>query len=723
MSEIFLSVLNMSISASWIVLAVLLLRVLLKKAPKWITVLLWAVVAIRLICPFSFESALSLMPSAETISPQVLTETPAVQTGFPTVNDTLNPIIEETTVTVATQKEVNLLQLCVLIFSKVWVVGVIALMAYAVISYVRIRRKVNTAVQLEENVYQSENVPSPFVLGFIKPKIYLPFAIDAQDIPYVIAHEQAHIRRKDHWWKPLGFLLLAVHWFNPLMWLSYVLLCRDIEHACDEKVIKDWDNVQKADYSQALLDCSVHRRMIAACPLAFGEAAVKDRVKSVLSYKKPAFWIVTIGVIAVAVIAVCFLTDPTSKIDDDLSAFLEAQILQHHSAGYLSGEYCCTDFEVIGTTKDNDNTTVYMWVLYSEYDKRGDTIEDVSGAHILTAITVNETDGQYTLAEYWEPQDGAYYADSVKEKIPWYWYWKAHDSSRYIERQRAACDKKAEAYFASAVVIDGIENYESEHHGKPLTLEDVKTLSQKGDALSWEDFDEFSYVVTGSGLHIRHYPIDEMFSLWIGGAGENDEVMYIRLYASDAANEGVDIRTDDVTAFIEAHRDNPVVTQVSYGYRVCPVDNTGENYARMCSIGGVPMNAAASHTKAFPIVTINSVEELQQFKNQMKDHMDFSRSYADVTSFDEACEEYTDDYFARTTLYLVYATGDTSATRFSLSYAAESQGVLSLGITEDRSQAGDTVRQGWLMCIGIPNSDLQHVQTVEAHVNATTLSE
>lgn len=204
----------------------------------------------------------------------------------------------------------NPLQTTIGIYEYIWIFGMIALALYTAISYWRLRRKVDTAVRYEDNIFQSENVGSPFVLGIIKPKIYLPFKMDEQDMEHVVAHEQAHIRRKDHWWKPLGFLLLTIHWFNPLMWLAYVLLCRDIELACDEKVIKELGNEQRADYTQALVACSVNRRMIAACPLAFGEVGVKERVKSVMNYKKPAFWIIILAVIACVVVVVCFLTNP-----------------------------------------------------------------------------------------------------------------------------------------------------------------------------------------------------------------------------------------------------------------------------------------------------------------------------------------------------------------------------------------------------------------------------
>ena len=310
MNELFLKIINMSISASWLVLAVLILRFVLKKAPKWINVLLWGIVAIRLICPFSFESTLSLIPSAETIPLNIgMDTTPTINSGISAINNAVNPIISQSNTPMA-GASVNLLQITIGIYEYIWIFGMIALALYTAISYWRLHRKVDTAVRYKDNIFQSENVSSPFVLGIIKPRIYLPFKINGQYLEHVVAHEQAHIRRKDHWWKPIGFLLLTIHWFNPFMWLAYVLLCRDIELACDEKVIKELGNEQRGDYTQALVACSVNRRMIAACPLAFGEVSVKERVKSVMNYKKPAFWVIIISVIVCVGVAVCFLTNP-----------------------------------------------------------------------------------------------------------------------------------------------------------------------------------------------------------------------------------------------------------------------------------------------------------------------------------------------------------------------------------------------------------------------------
>lgn len=316
MAELFLEIVNMSIAASWLVLAVLVLRLGMKKAPKWIAVLLWGIVAVRLLLPFSIESALSLIPSAETVSPEIMTDwTPQIQSGVPVINDALNPMIEDVFAPNPTASA-NPLQILIPVVSVVWLIGVAIMLGYAAVSYWKLHSKMATAIVVRKPVYQSEYVKSPFVLGIWKPKIYLPFHMDADDMHHVIAHEQTHIRRKDHWWKPIGFLLLTVHWFNPLLWVAYVLLCRDIELACDESVIEELDKEEKAAYTKALLDCSIRRRMISACPLAFGEVGVKERVKSVMKYKKPAFWVIVLSILICGAVAVCFLTDPQEQPEE-----------------------------------------------------------------------------------------------------------------------------------------------------------------------------------------------------------------------------------------------------------------------------------------------------------------------------------------------------------------------------------------------------------------------
>ena len=313
MDDVFLKLVNLSISASWLILAVLVLRFVLKKAPKWVMPLLWGVVALRLVCLFSIESALSLIPSAETIPSEIVTETrePVLyeQATLDIVTNPTLPSAAEVPVGVSRQQA----QVDFNIYSVLWLAGMAALLVHALVSAEKLKRKLATAILLRDNIYESEFVDSPFVFGVVKPNIYLPMHMDEGTAAYVIAHEHAHLARRDHWWKVLGYLVLALHWFNPLVWVAYILFCRDIELACDEKVVKGLDGAARADYSQALLSCAAPKRAVAACPLAFGEGNIKTRVKSALHYKKPAFWVAAAAVLAVVIVAVCFLTNPRSE--------------------------------------------------------------------------------------------------------------------------------------------------------------------------------------------------------------------------------------------------------------------------------------------------------------------------------------------------------------------------------------------------------------------------
>ena len=348
MTHVFLTVFNMSFTAVWVVLAVVLLRWCLKNAPKWIRCVLWAAVAIRLLIPFSVESPFSLLPSAQPVPPTIAqSEAPAIHSGVPFVDGAVNPLLNQlpkpettpttTPVTVPTapsvpetkptaaptptpspQPSASPLETGLFVAAVVWLVGMAGMLLYTAVSYGRLKYRMRTSVLLRDNVRQSEAVPSPFVFGVFRPRVYIPFGMDADQQEYVIAHEQAHLKRRDHWIKPFAFVLLAVHWFNPFLWVAYVLLCRDIELACDEKVVKDMDAEERRAYSLALVKHSVSRRSVAACPLAFGETGVKGRIKAVMQYKKPAFWIVVAAVVACVAVAACFLTNPiTPKTEGD----------------------------------------------------------------------------------------------------------------------------------------------------------------------------------------------------------------------------------------------------------------------------------------------------------------------------------------------------------------------------------------------------------------------
>ena len=313
MESVFLKLINMSITASWLVLAIIVIRLVFRKMPRWVLCLLWALVALRLLFPFSLESALSLIPSAQPLPQDILyTAHPQIHSGIGVIDGAVNPVLQSSMAPADYTVSANPTQIWSFFLSQIWILGMILMLLYAFISYLYLKYRVRTAIHLEKGIRQSEAVISPFVLGFLKPVIYLPFGVAPSDLPYVIAHERAHIHRRDHWWKPLGFLLLSVYWFNPMLWIAYILLCRDIEAACDEKVIRDMDKDFLRHYSTALLNCSVHRRTIAACPLAFGETGVKNRIRWIMNYRKPGFWVAVTAVLVSAVIAVCFLTNPKS---------------------------------------------------------------------------------------------------------------------------------------------------------------------------------------------------------------------------------------------------------------------------------------------------------------------------------------------------------------------------------------------------------------------------
>ena len=596
MGELFLKTLNMSIAASWLILAVVLLRFALKKAPKWIAVLLWGVVAVRLVVPFSFESALSLIPSAETFNAHnIQYETPAIHSGIPAVNNAVNPVLGETFAP-NPAGSVNPLYVWTFIVSVIWLIGIAAMLLYAVTSYVRVHRSVAERAPYEGNIFLCDHVKSPFILGLVRPKIYLPSSMDEAAMGPVIAHEKAHLARRDHWWKPLGFLILTVHWFNPLCWIAYVLLCRDIELACDEKVIRQMDLNGKKQYSTALLEFSTGRRLVTICPLAFGEVGVKERVKNVLNYKKPAFWLIVVAIIACGVVTVCFATNPkqelpqeqridelrskypeyfdlitskglevyvwqlakdsysfglmpgtnrektleelmslkgasaaemalilsTYEIEDEnifvipwgnpISSYMvgtgdmetpeyinnirtmlgldgvsmgsaggedtptpagpdaadttisEEQaairqaILEHNKSSYpLEYDVACCSFITLETLSatplagsSTHKITYYGWALYEQYRATDNGLETTGGSHIPVVLSFDLDERGYTLTEYWEPRDGSYFAQDIREKFPAHIVEDALHGQKFVLQQTQEC-------YAQAIAATGLD--------------------------------------------------------------------------------------------------------------------------------------------------------------------------------------------------------------------------------------------------------------------------
>lgn len=643
MTEIFLYIVNMSITATILAVVVLFLRLLLKKAPKWISVLLWGLVALRLICPFAVESPFSLMPKTDWVVQEPLTEEDFFLDSVPdripafdsssfasdvTVQYSYYPL-ENSNIEIHRGISVSFILSCI------WAAGMAALLLHTVISTIRLHRSIGAAVRVRDNVWESSAVESPFVLGMIRPRIYVPRGMSEEKLAYVIAHEKAHICRKDHWWKPLGFLLLTIHWFNPVLWLTYILLCRDIEMACDERVIKDYDDVQRADYSEALLDCSVKRKMITACPLAFGEVSVKERIKSVLHYKKPAFWIVILAVVACIVVAVCFLTNPLTVRNPwvrDYVVGAEGILGQADKEKYESvSEDFAIGADKYGRAVFKDPFTAFdtMKELYSEgltliaeeqdlspisqrnyylYKKFGwqvttGTEEAQRQAKFITNfldIYENSFDKQKPNTDFPDPtvegESGTdtVIATNVAAEVLTYETLKQHQEEIWAYRSTAINDTVDEVFrkWGERIAVVGVNaelncvdvyvyDFDEGDIGrfkkalghlsyvliqkenviemipddkKQLTLEDVITLSAKGEDLTWSDFAEYSHTDIGSGLFIWHLPIDEVFSVKIGGGSVMTAPMYIYLCAgSSEAEERIDIREGGVEEFIEQH--------------------------------------------------------------------------------------------------------------------------------------------------------------------------
>ena len=471
MEELFLHIVNMSAAASWLILALILLRLILKKAPKALTCALWAIVGLRLLIPFLPESPFSLVPSAQTFPKEFLyAATPEIESGFEFIDNALNPIIADA-LAPEPIASANPTQINAIIFTFMWLMGMALMLIYMFASFIRVKLRVREAVFTRENIWVCDRVDTPFILGVIRPRIYLPSDIAEGDAVYVIAHEKSHIKRLDFIWKPLGFLSLAVHWFNPLVWLAYVLFCRDIELACDEKVIRELGVSEKKSYSEALLNLSVKKSFVSACPLAFGETGVKTRIKSVLNYKKPAFWVVIAAAILAAAVAFGFATNPYSgqTLDSELQLFLEAQIAEHTKNDKNADCLRLWDKEILGTEKRGKKVSVYMWLYYAEYRiNEANEPELISAFHMPMVISAEKSEGGYELLEYWQaeefwiPEDGAKYSASVRARFPFHLWGKALDSERYAEKQAERVKKKMiltflqlqAEYFIDAVEFD-----------------------------------------------------------------------------------------------------------------------------------------------------------------------------------------------------------------------------------------------------------------------------
>ena len=475
MERIFIQLVNMSLVAGWLILAVLLIRGLFNKLPKLFRCVLWGLVALRLICPWSIESDMSIIPKAEVISndttkvdiisdkkevvnnsedvlhSEVLENNVIVNGNYEAGN--IDTTVKEDSSVKSSQSNVKESSLSVSIstLSKIWAVGIAAMAIYYAVSYVILKRKVRVSIRYDKNIYLCDNISSAFILGLIKPKIYVPSRLSQVELENVIKHERAHLSRHDNWWKPIGFCLLSVYWFNPIIWIAYIIFCKDIELACDEKVIKVMNVAEVKEYSNTLLECSISRKLIVAAPLAFGEVAVKSRIKSVLNYKKPAFWVLIVGVVISVAVAIGFMITPTDyskNIDEDLDKFISETILEQYESKEAYKYFPCESHKVIGAKEKDGKTTVYMWVAYGEYYWLENDVTEDSGCSVPVVVTVKEdSQGKYSLEEFWEPSDGRYYQKDIRDKFPNSLEDEVIYEQSYRKETNAECDSKAREYF------------------------------------------------------------------------------------------------------------------------------------------------------------------------------------------------------------------------------------------------------------------------------------
>lgn len=528
MGDLFVSVLNMSISAAWVLLAVLILRLIFKKAPKRITVLLWCIVGLRLIMPFSVESIFSLIPSSETVSKAWDSPRPNLNSGITVIDNGINNYLEGHYFEGVTRPAGHFTDITT-IAAAAWLIGTAALLIYTAVSFFRLKKGLRTAVLLRDNIFQSEKISSPFVFGIIKPKIYLPFGITERDAESVILHEQAHISRRDYLWKPLGFLLLCVHWFNPLMWLAYVLFCRDIEFACDERAIGLLNTDKRADYSEALLNCSAGRHMLFAYPPAFGEVGVKSRVKSVLNYKKPAFWLAAAAVIAGIAASVCLLTSPKTGSSRSDSLVVRDCIVEDgcEGIGYklVSSTYEKNNISIRVKWTNKRKEELYFGEEFKLFKTDGDTAcTQKKAAGFDAAANIISPGGSkteiYNLSAYYDIEPGVQYRlektfylkNANDKKYKAYIVFKAGEALAEYMPEKAAYTEPSSDYTNDNIPQFKVDNFSfSLLKKEPASSEWEKIDGLQSVRLKKSEFDKsFSGGVWADGLSAQKLRRDNL---------------------------------------------------------------------------------------------------------------------------------------------------------------------------------------------------------------------
>lgn len=729
MDAVFLKILNMSITASWLILAVIFARSLLNKAPRWIICLLWGLVAIRLVCPFSFESVFSLIPSSETIPADIaMQHSPAIDSGITIVNETINPMIAES-FTPAVTDSANPLQIYIPIISVIWLAGVAVMLGYALISYLKLKKEVSANIAISKNVFACDEVKAPFILGVFRPQIYVSSSMQGESLKYVLRHENAHLKRYDHLWKPLGYLLLSIYWFNPLCWIAYILLCRDIEMACDEKVIADMKKEEVASYSQALLDCSFSRKKITACPLAFGEVGVKERVKGILNYKRPTFWIMMAAAIVCIVLALCLMSDPFSNksLPEELRFSMDQAVVQHNRSSHSEDHFIATDYDVLLIQRSGKQTSVYAWVLYEEYSFDGKDAKLESASHIPTAITFDtaERDGGpagYPVIEYWEPRDGTYYEEDIKAKFPWMIQRKALDISGSNTRHEN-CLRAAREYYGVNTMNGEPDlsflNYENtislvadvidvqtiyyppagkEENGLIVPgYVDGNSLARYLDLVSWKQSNTPDKDLPSPGS--IQFVIRDDYRITI----YKDAKMAIVKFGYDA--RFYKTQNNDYEKAVEMFYTEPKENTLSAKIYVAYANYTADGWIFAQCLN--PYSLAISSARHLPVYRFETMDDLAKFKESVSDTLTLDKSYNEVPSFDEVTLGYDDAFFKDHTVILAYVTAGSGSYRFEIQEIEVNDSELCLNVVQtNHPEVVTSDMAGWFMIAEFEKEDI-----------------
>ncbi len=756
MEELFLKILNMSITAGWLILAVILLRLLLRKAPKYLCCAMWALVGIRLICPFSFESMLSLIPSAETVPQEIIySDEPAINSGIYALNSTVNPIISQE-LAPDIGESANPMQIITLIASALWIIGMAAMLIYSLISYLKIKRNVGASLPVGENIFICDSISSPFILGIFKPKIYLPSDISDERKEYVIAHEKAHLRRRDHWWKPLGFLLLSVYWFNPLIWAAYILLCRDIELACDEKVIKEMDREDIKAYSEALLSCSVSRKMIAACPVAFGENGVKGRIKSVLNYKKPAFWVILIAVIACLAVAVGFMTNPVEK-DENTPDGIEV-ISSNSSLDGLSLEIISSDFsgfapyieiewrnetavdlmfgdehhfyrEVNGEWQDcNENSSnIFHAIGYmlnsgkTASKKYGIMNQDMSqaGKYRFTSYISERGKSANTEYDVWiefELKNGSYFPNIHQFKVTDYVY--ENGSFSYV----GPAAENIEPYrLYSGMSLQQFNGYEWRNFGymEEISLNKDNFDSRLINSQIWHDGLSADKLKRENKrawqLHTSDYGYDTLYILL---EQKNGEFYLCYGYYNTESTLKNNPDSSYIRCIYSLEQTEPTFLDGDNTKRLSFASNTAyAGYTDNSRILARSLNTKkmyVSSVQHLPIYKFDTAEELEEFKNDFSDIFDFSQSGDGQPSFDRTVR-YHD--FDKDSLFVIYVTAPSTGYSFRVDSVFSTNGEFIAHVVRTVPESGGYAMEGQFITLSISKKDVADCSSFDADLN------